>query len=618
MTTPPAPAKLVGPQIAQTSLQNQDNLPYSSQKTLIPHNTDSLPAIQTTFEGNLQPGSIPENYETTETPQDKFSSTPDDPWHLTFTELRAMRVRMLTLERLETATNNFTSQMQSVCTRTTNLESVTGHTSNQMAEVREEVAALKKSVQDSAPEKLVEMKGEISALKKIVQNSKIDQTSNQLKKVQEEVSALKKTVQQQQVIISDLKQAKEELIKTKEDFNKTTKKTISDMHKLADQQKTQVDSFKATKEDLLKSTQKTMSDMHKVAEEQKTQVDSFKSCTKNLKRDIKKDTEEQIIEVKKDVNYTVLKGQAFQNRFNLVITGLPEHTNTSAYATAMKFFKTQLKLNKINVTSAHRIGPTPSEDSKYARPIVVTFASFGDKSSVWKTRKDIPYPPRDEGNHNSDPQQQPTTEGQDTQTSASHADTQQRVTIQADLPKQLREDVNILFKVAKAAEKIPEFETVSIKDYALHLLGKTYSARHLERLPYSIRPSTLATRKTDSVLAFFTKSCPLSNHYPSMFKVDGTVFYNVEQYLAFKKAELAQRNHLVRKALGTQDPVEAKSILHTLRDNNVEEWQRRRAEVATEAIRAKFAQNKVLRDYLCNTRDRRLGEASKTPVGEWA
>lgn len=515
--------------------------------------------------------------------KDKFSSSPDDPWHLTFTELRAMRTRMQTLDRLEIVTNNLARQMTSISTRTTKLESEIGHTSNQLSEVREDFVVLKKTVQASNPEQVAELREELSTLKKTVQDSKIKLTSAQLVEVQEEVSVLKQTVQRQQEIIKNLQHAKDDMTKTKEEFYKTSKKTISDMNKLVDQQK--------------------------------TQVDSFKSSAKNLKRDIKKDTEEQITQVKQDVTYTMLKGQAFQNRFNLIITGLPEHDTNSAYTVAVNFLKTQLKLDKIKVKSAYRIGPPPSQGNSYIRPTSVTFATIADKNAVWKKRKDIPLQltkedSRQTEHHPADTQQAVVTDDNSPMAS-DRAGNQQRIRIQADLPKQLREDVNILYKVVKAAEKIIDFKTAFIKDYALHLHGKMYTARQLERLPYAIRPSTLAIRQTNSVLAFFSKSCPLSNHYPSTFKVNDQTFYNVEQFLAFKKAELAQRDDLMQKALGTQCPVEAKAILNTLRNDNVEEWQKERHGVALKALRAKFNQNKTSRDYLCSTKDKQLGEASK-------
>lgn len=68
------------------------------------------------------------------------------------------------------------------------------------------------------------------------------------------------------------------------------------------------------------------------------------------------------------------------------------------------------------------------------------------------------------------------------------------------------------------------------------------------------------------------------------------------------------------KALQAKDPIEAKSILNSLRTVNAEEWQECRADVALEGLRAKFGQNQHLCNYLFCTRDLKLGEASKNPV----
>lgn len=461
---------------------------------------------------------------------------------------------MQTLERLEVATNNFAIQMKTITDRTTEIESKVGCHSTQITETWEEVSSLQNKIQENQETTSNTVtKLELDAAEK----------SRQLTKVEEEIAMLKKTVHERHEKINSLIQAKD-------DQAQDSKKTIAEMNKLVDQQK--------------------------------IQVESFKSTAKNLKREVKKDTEDQILQVKKDIDYTTLKGQAVRKRKNIVIIGLPELAGQSSYSLAIKFFKNRLRLNKLDIDVAYRMGPAPPENSHYIRPLVVEFTRVSDRNAVWRKRNDILPPSQDTGEKNNedptDHQPQPY---------------QQNIKIQADLPKQLRDNINTLYRVFKAATHIPQFQSASIKDYALHLNGEVYSAQQLELLPESIRPSSLPTHRSDTALVFFSRFCPLSNHYPSTFTVEGKTFNNVEQYLAYRKAKTSNQDTLITKALASKDPVEAKSILNTLRNDHREEWERDRQEIITTALKAKFKQNKVLMDFLCNTKDLLLGEASKDP-----
>lgn len=250
----------------------------------------------------------------------------------------------------------------------------------------------------------------------------------------------------------------------------------------------------------------------------------------------------------------------------------------------IKFFKTQLKLRRFHLQLAYRIGPAPAEGRLYNRPLLVKFSNLADRNFVWKNRKEVP-----------------TTEGQSP------------IKIQADLPKKLRDDVNILYRVIKAASDMEEFNSARIRDFSIILHGRQYTADNLELLPPPIRPSSLAVRESDEALVFFSRFCFLSNHFPSKFDYENTTFHNVEQFLAFKKAELSQQEDIIQRALQAKDPVEAKAILNSLRRDYSQEWEKIREDVTTTGLRLKFSQNKVLANLLKDTRKLILGEASKDP-----
>lgn len=440
---------------------------------------------------------------------DIFNSTPSDPWHLTFMELRAIRT-------------DFALQLQTINTNAASTE------------------------------------------------RKVSTNSCQIKEMTEELQALRKIVDSQQQEIKELHKIKQDLAKTKQEFSKTSKKSISEMNSLVEQQGQQVQSLRTIRKDIQTESQ-----------QQKEELQSFKA----LHIDIQKEVQQQLKQVNEDIAFKELKDKAFKNCHNIVILGLPENMSYSTFSVAIHFFKTKLKLRNLDVETAYRKGSSPSDDSGYIRPLVVRFSRLADRNLVWRRRNKIPQ-----------------SEGA------------QPIKIQADLPKKLREDVNTLYRVVRAAASMEEYKTASVRDYQINLLGKQYSADQLERLPAPLRPSSLAVRKTDQTLVFFTKFCPLSNHSPSTFTYQDKVFHNMEQFLAFKRAELSQQPQLIERSLQAEDPVEAKSILTSLRHDHEQEWQSIREQVTTDGLREKFAQNPNLTDYLVYTQDRMIGEASRNPI----
>lgn len=174
------------------------------------------------------------------------------------------------------------------------------------------------------------------------------------------------------------------------------------MNKLLEQQKGQVESFRSIKNVIHQQTQL-----------QKEQITAIKTTQENMQRD----TSEQVYQLSDKMEYNSLKDKAFHNRKNIIILGLPEHEVQSAYSVAMRFFKSQLKLKKLDVEVAYRIRHPPAEDSTYIRPLAVKFYSVSHRNLVWKQHNNIPQP---EDQHKT------------------------RIIIQADLPKQLRDDITTL------------------------------------------------------------------------------------------------------------------------------------------------------------------------------
>lgn len=162
----------------------------------------------------------------------------------------------------------------------------------------------------------------------------------------------------------------------------------------------------------------------------------------------------------------------------------------------------------------------------------------------------------------------------------------------------------------KAAAKFPDCQSAKLQDYRLFFKGQPYSASELELLPLQIRPSTLASPLSDTTLAFFSRFSMLSNHFPSTFTLDGQQFKSMEQFLVFRRAKLSGKQSMIHRALSASNPVKAKAVLNALKNDHQKEWDEEVKTIVLEGLRAKFSQNNILRNFLCATGQRELGEAS--------
>lgn len=288
-------------------------------------------------------------------------------------------------------------------------------------------------------------------------------------------------------------------------------------------------------------------------------------------------------DIKKEAKCQSLKSQAYNNRHNLVIMGLKAQDQKSDLNLALELFRT-LGAGDVDVAAAYRLGRQREEDRDYIRPLVIKFNNIEHRNMVWKKLLDITS---EDGSH--------------------------KIRIQADLPKPLREGIQVIHRVVKAATKIPEFESAKINNYQLEINDKTYQVSDLENLPKQLRPSTLSTPHSDTAMVFFTKLSFMSNHHLSNFKIDGESFHSVEQYLAVCRAQLAEKPNFIDRARKSRDPIQAKHILHALREDHTAIWDGKVEDVIMKALRAKFSQNRSLKDKLLNTGQLILGEASRNP-----
>lgn len=106
-----------------------------------------------------------------------------------------------------------------------------------------------------------------------------------------------------------------------------------------------------------------------------------------------------------------------------------------------------------------------------------------------------------------------------------------------------------------------------------------------------------------------TKSC-FSQWYDSPFVEGNTKFQTAEHYMMHAKALLFDDLAAATKVLSAKTPGEAKAIGREIQAFNEKQWLEARFEIVVNANLAKFSHNSELRQFLINTGDRVLVEAS--------
>lgn len=105
------------------------------------------------------------------------------------------------------------------------------------------------------------------------------------------------------------------------------------------------------------------------------------------------------------------------------------------------------------------------------------------------------------------------------------------------------------------------------------------------------------------------KSC-FSQWFPSKFEIDGVQYKNTEQYMMAQKAKLFGDDEILNKILQTADPKEIKALGRLVKGYQESVWLEHRFNIVVQGNLAKFSQNEDLKQFLLNTKDRILVEAS--------
>lgn len=439
--------------LASTSLQPGD--PNSSERGTAPSGqvsdnrgsgfTISTPTSPTTEEG-----------------LDQLHQAKEDPARallMVLAELKEIKSQMIELRKTEAVTASLVEQLAANKSKVNDLESRISKDETKVQHLNDNLADLKNRVAQ--------------------QDTHFSELKSKVAKMGEDVTPLRTKVDQQEKKVDELKSFKDEVTGSSE-------RAIECMNNLVDTQREQVDTFNAGvkrignewKKEVLDEVEKRLKKMEK---------EKGKQCNKEVMNEV----EQRFQKMENDRYCNSLKDQAYRNRFNLVIMGLPEEEGKSSIQIVKQFFSDTLQAKNIDVNSAARLGAQITNDNTQARPVLVKFNKLPQRNRIWRKRKNIP----DDG-------------------------TNSKIRLQADRPKALREGIQTLYRVVAAASKIKQFQNIKVQDFQLVLKDEIYQITDLENLPKQIRPSMLASPKSDSHMVFFSRHSKLSNHFPAKFTIN--------------------------------------------------------------------------------------------------
>lgn len=280
-----------------------------------------------------------------------------------------------------------------------------------------------------------------------------------------------------------------------------------------------------------------------------------------------------------------IQAEAYSRRDNLIFYGVPEaadETSQGLKASIVDIMKIKMKVSdaeKIPFVRIHRFGRAVENKP---RPVLARFHYYPDKERVWKNRTQLKE--------------------------------HRALWLAEDFPEEIRNRRQVLMPIFKCALKT-EGVKVSMSSDKLYLNNTMFTINNLHMLPDKFKLQNTSLVTSDDKVFFYTRSAPLSNHFPASFQIGGIWFNCSEQYYLTSEAETVGDKQIAEKIMLESNPAAMKRLSNTLqnpeRKNDMSKWtDGLKRQVMMDALIAKFSQNTHLREVLLSTKDKLLVEAS--------
>ncbi len=105
------------------------------------------------------------------------------------------------------------------------------------------------------------------------------------------------------------------------------------------------------------------------------------------------------------------------------------------------------------------------------------------------------------------------------------------------------------------------------------------------------------------------KTC-FSQWWKSVFEVNGIKYKTAEHWMMAEKARLFKDDEMLQKIIACNTPAEAKKFGRQVKNFDAAIWNNHKYEIVKKGNIHKFSQNEELKEFLLNTKNRVLVEAS--------
>ena len=236
--------------------------------------------------------------------------------------------------------------------------------------------------------------------------------------------------------------------------------------------------------------------------------------------------------------------EIYSRKLNIKLFGLEQNESENIRNVVMSLLNENgILVQTQDLVNVHRI-PTKFKPC----PVIITLANQEIKTKIWKKSKVLRV--------------------------------NSQVKIEDDLPMDVYKARKVLKPISFEAKRLSNLHperryAVKIKDDSLILNGKVYTVENLHLLPEELRPENVFTRTQGDKVAFFSKSSPLSNHYPAPIQIEGLKFSCSEHYFMLAKARAFGDEAQAKLIMGTVDPVEQKQLGSKISGFKKEVWQKK-------------------------------------------
>ena len=269
----------------------------------------------------------------------------------------------------------------------------------------------------------------------------------------------------------------------------------------------------------------------------------------------------------------IINIEIYTRRENLIFLGVDQKEDENCVDVIRNVIRNTMKIENVDEIKFDRCHRLPSKN--LPQPLIARFNWSYDRERVWQCRKLL----KNSG-----------------------------ISIREDFPKEVVDRRNSLYPIMKRARELDRIAFL-VRD-KLKIGDVLYSVDNLHTLPGELDPAHLATRKHGNVVAFYSANSPLSNFYHAPFDIDGQHFPHVEQYLQYHKALVAENPKLAQKIRSTSSPVQCKRLGDSIADLP-QTWIPQACDLLAKANEAKFSQNEHARNFLLQTGNATLAEATR-------